>query len=118
MKLTKAQREFFAPFTRDAVLNLLVSQINPQHMDTVLPVATEVLDSTDLSQLSQAVGEGFMEVIDFKTLKSVDKFMKSEQYQKAVEASAVVIAGLHEQIGSVIEGVAAAVEASLSKTEE
>ena len=116
MKLTKAQKEFFTDFTRNALKNLLISQVHSDYLDTVKPVAEQVVEAADVAVLSQAVGEKFLENIDFNTLKRVDKFLKSEDYQRSVEASAVALAGLHQEIGVMVQDIARGVEEALSES--
>lgn len=117
MKLTKVQKEFFLQFTRNAIQNLIISQTHVDYLDIVKPVAAQVAAEADLDVLSQALGEKFLENIDFKTLKKVDQFLKSPEYQRSVEASAIALAGLHAEVGAAVQETASKIESALAAVE-
>lgn len=96
-KLTKAQKEFFGAFASNAVENIL----GPVLEFKGLEITAEQVSTLDLSELVASIGGAFLERVDFKTLKAVDKFMRSEDFVNVVLASTEVnamVQGLLVQI--------------------
>lgn len=89
-KLTKAQKEFFGAFAFNAVTGLLVAVHEMNGSDEPVENLVGLVQDTDLTALSQTIGEKFLERVDFATLKKVDKFLKSEEAISVVVASTEV----------------------------
>ena len=117
IKLTNTQKEFFATFTKNAIQNILVSQTAPEYVQVVQAVAADILKDADVSALAEGIGKSFLTNIDFKTLSKVDKFLKSPEYIKSVEASAIALASLHSEIGDLVQDTANMVSAVLGSPE-
>lgn len=107
--LTKAQKEFFTKFTKTAIQNLLISQTKPEYTAQVLEASAAVLEVADLTTLRDAIAEGFMALVDFKTLSKVDKFLRSEEYVKTNQAANEVISAVETELGEMLHSVALAI---------
>lgn len=117
IKLTKTQKEFFTTFTKNAIQNILVAQTTPEYAQVVRDVTEDILEDADVSALADGIGKSFLTNIDFKTLSKVDKFLKSPEYVKSVEASAIALASLHSEIGDLVQETANMVSAVLGAPE-
>jgi len=101
-KLTKAQREFFGSFAHNAVENILIPLLEIKGIELNAEQAKAVMETIDLKDLTQAIGEGFLERVDFKTISKVDRFMKSEDFTKVIAASTDVNAAVQAELVQVI----------------
>jgi hypothetical protein len=90
IKLTKAQKEFFGAFAFNAVTGLLVAVHEMNGSDEPTENLVGKVQDTDLTALTQLIGEKFLERVEFKTLVKVDKFLKSEDAVSVVVASTEV----------------------------
>ena len=96
-KLTKAQREFFSEFARNDLSNTLFPILAGQGVTFTPELATQLLDMLDLDAYTEIVGQAFLERVDFVTLKSVDKIMKSDEFNNVIIASHQVSDAVHEE---------------------
>ncbi|MNF75270.1 hypothetical protein D3C84_573290 [compost metagenome] len=117
IKLTKAQRVFFAQFASQAIQNLIIAQARPEVAEAVAEAASGIVAEKDLSVVTEAIGQAFLSQVDFKTLVSVDKFIKSQAYQDVMTASNHVLSALAEEIGTELREVAEAVSEALAASE-
>lgn len=104
-KATKAQRDFFDKFSRNIVVNTLLIQLEKE--GTVCPPETvqkivAVVEQADVSLLSQAVGDKLLELVDFKTLQKVERFLTSEEAKRAMTAAQTVGAVVQDEIYAVL----------------
>lgn len=102
IKLTKAQREFFGAFAHNAVENVLIPLLELQGVELNEEQAKAVMAQIDLKDLTQAIGEGFLERVDFKTITKVDRFMKSDDFVKVISASTDVNAAVEAELVQII----------------
>ncbi len=102
IKLTKAQREFFGAFAFNAVTGLLVAVHEMNGSDAEVEDLVGKVQDTDLTALSQLIGEKFLERVDFKTLVKVDKFLKSEDAISVVTASTEVSNSINEVLIDIV----------------
>lgn len=102
IKLTKAQREFFGAFAHNAVENILIPLLELQGVELDADQAAAVMSHIDLKDLTQAIGEGFLERVDFKTITKVDRFMKSDEFVKVISASTDVNAAVEAELVQII----------------
>lgn len=102
VKLTKAQKEFFGAFAFNAVTGLLVAVHEMNDSDAETEDLVGLVQDTDLTALTQLIGEKFLERVDFATLKKVDKFLKSEDAVSVVVASTEVSNGINEQLIEIV----------------
>lgn len=102
VKLTKAQREFFGAFAYNAVENILIPLLELKGIELDAEQAAVVMGGIDLKDLTQAIGEGFLAQIDFKTISKVDRFMKSEDFVKVITASTAVNAAVEAELVQII----------------
>lgn len=98
VKLTKAQKEFFGAFAFNAVTGLLVAVHDMNGSETPQEELVGQVQDTDLSKLTQLIGQKFLERVDFKTLVKVDKFLKSEEAISVVVASTEVSNSINEEL--------------------
>ena len=105
IKLTKAQREFFGAFAHNAVENILIPLLELQGVELDTDQAAAVMSHIDLKDLTQAIGEGFLERVDFKTITKVDRFMKSDDFVKVISASTDVNAAVEAELVQIIAPV-------------
>lgn len=89
-KLTKAQKEFFGAFASNAVENILGPVLEFKGVEISNDQLMEVVKTLDLTELTQAIGQAFLDRVDFKTILKVDKFMKSDEFSSVVMASSEV----------------------------
>lgn len=102
IKLTKAQREFFGAFAFNAVTGLLVAVHEMNGSETPQEELVGLVQDTDLKDLTQVIGEKFLERVDFATLKKVDKFLKSEDAVSVVVASTEVSNSINELLIEIV----------------
>lgn len=102
IKLTKAQKEFFGAFAFNAVTGLLVAVHEMNGSDAETEDLVGLVQDTDLSALTQVIGEKFLERVDFATLKKVDKFLKSEDAISVVVASTEVSNSINELLVEIV----------------
>lgn len=102
IKLTKAQREFFGAFAFNAVTGLLVAVHEMNDSDAETEDLVGIVQDTDLSELTQLIGEKFLERVDFKTLVKVDKFLKSEDAVNVVVASTEVSNSINDKLIEIV----------------
>ena len=102
IKLTKAQKEFFGAFAFNAVTGLLVAVHEMNGSDTPQEELVGLVQDTDLKDLTQVIGQKFLERVDFATLKKVDKFLKSEDAVSVVVASTEVSNSINELLIEII----------------
>lgn len=98
IKLNKAQKEFFGAFAFNAVTGLLVAVHEMNGSDEPVENLVGLVQDTDLSELTQIIGQKFLERVDFATLKKVDKFLKSEDAVSVVTASTEVSNSINNQL--------------------
>lgn len=72
-KLTKAQREFFTPITREILTNTMVVGLGDLYEEV-----KEEVEATDVTELTEAVGSAFLARHTFAELKRVEAFSRSE----------------------------------------
>lgn len=96
IKVTKAQREFFEVFATDSVKNILGPILEFRGLQVNDEILTTVVDQVDLKNLTEAIAKGFIERVDFATIKRVDKFMKSEDFAAVATAS--------QQVNALVQG--------------
>lgn len=103
-KLTKTQKEFFTEFSRQSVSEVLVPVLAQHEQLSEVPydLIRSMVETLDLSELSDAVGKEFLARVDFKTLKKVDTFVRSDDFQKVALAGAEVNYAVHELLIGVI----------------
>ncbi len=106
MALTKAQNEFFSKFVKNAVQNLLISAAAPQYAEAVRDASAEALEEVNLKALTEGLGAVFLERVDFATLKRVNKFLESEDYQKVNVASSEALNAVEDLLSEVLRAVA------------
>tara|TARA_R100000656_G_scaffold102966_1_gene74902 strand:+ start:2724 stop:3062 length:339 start_codon:yes stop_codon:yes gene_type:complete len=85
-RLTKAQREFFDGVTKDIVRLMLALGLDADDFKEV----EDLIDEVDLSELTELVGQQYLERISFTELKRVERFTKSDAYQKVQTVGAEV----------------------------
>jgi hypothetical protein len=102
VKLTKAQKEFFGAFAFNAVTGLLVAVHEMNNSDTAVEELVGKVQDTDLTALTQLIGEKFLERVDFATLKKVDKFLKSEDAVNVVVASTEVSNSINDVLIKIV----------------
>lgn len=102
IKLTKAQREFFGAFAFNAVTGLLVAVHEMNDSDAETEDLVGIVQDTDLSELTQLIGENFLARVDFKTLVKVDKFLKSEDAVNVVVASTEVSNSINDKLIEIV----------------
>lgn len=102
IKLTKAQREFFGAFATNAVQNILIPLLELKGVELNAEQAEAVMKTIDLKDLTQAIGEGFLGHVDFKTIIKVDRFMKSEEFVKVIAASTAVNHAVESELVQII----------------
>ena len=102
VKLTKAQKEFFGAFAFNAVTGLLVAVHEMNGSEEPVDNLVGLVQDTDLKDLTQVIGEKFLERVDFATLKKVDKFLKSEDAVSVVVASTEVSNSINELLIEIV----------------
>lgn len=102
IKLTKAQREFFGAFAFNAVTGLLVAVHEMNGSEEPVENLVGKVQDTDLADLTQLIGEKFLERVDFATLKKVDKFLKSEDAVSVVVASTEVSNSINDVLIEIV----------------
>lgn len=101
-KLKKAEREFFSTFATGAVTGILGPVLEFKGVEITDEQLADVIATLDLTDLTTGIGQSFLSLVDFKTLVKVDKFMKSEEFIKVIQASSAVNAMVQEQLVQVI----------------
>lgn len=105
-KLTKAQKEFYGVVARQAVHNILRPILEFRGVEIDDEGFDKVVDTIDLSDLTNQIGLAFNERVEFTTMKRVDKFLKSEDYIQVMtafgEVNALVQAALIETVAPLI----------------
>lgn len=104
-KATKAQRDFFDTFSKNVLVNSLLIKLESE--GTTLPQETvqqiiAVIDASDVSVLSQALGDKMLELVDFKTLVKVEKFLNSPEAKQALAAAQQVGAMVQDEVYAVL----------------
>jgi len=103
VKVTKAQQEFFAEFSKDSVKQILGPILEFRGLEGVNDEMLEaVVAQVDLKDLTLAIARGFLERVEFTTLKRVDKFMRGEEFAAVAEASREVNALVQSALIEVI----------------
>lgn len=102
IKLTKAQKEFFGAFAFNAVTGLLVAVHEMNGSETPQEELVGQVQDSDLSKLTQLIGQKFLERVDFKTLVKVDKFLKSEEAISVVVASTEVSNSINQELIEIV----------------
>lgn len=102
VKLTKAQKEFFGAFARNAVENILVPILEFRGIELSEEQASGLMATIDLKDLTQAIGEGFLELVPFKDIVKVDRFMKSDEFTRVIAASTEVNAAVQAELVQII----------------
>lgn len=102
VKLKKAEKQFFGDFAANAVSNILAPILEYRGVDITNEQVTEVIKTLDLSVLTQAIGQSFLERVSFKDIVKVDKFMKSEEFQAVVLASTEVNAMVQGELIQIV----------------
>ena len=118
MALTKVQKEFFTEFAKTAITNLLISQVPEEYTEAVLEAAEESLAGANMSVLADAIGAEFMDRVDFKDIKKVDKFLRSVEYQAVSAAAGKVVQAVHDELGKMLALTALAVEEQIGSIPE
>lgn len=101
-KLPKAQREFFETFARVGVSNLLGPALSYRGIEISEEQVGNVVDTLKLDSLTEAIAKEFTDRVDFKTIKKVDAFMKSEEFRIVVEASTEVNRAINDLLVSIV----------------
>lgn len=110
-KISKVQKEFFGKLLEDTVVTI-VAQIAQDAYKEQLPAVASVILKQSLAEgkLDAAVGsvaEAMLAKVDFKTLKKVDTFMKSDDFVKVIQAThEVVFQELKEELMELVAAVA------------
>lgn len=102
VKLTKAQKEFFGAFAFNAVTGLLVAVHEMNGSETPQEELVGLVQDTDLSAITQLIGQKFLERVDYKTLVKVDKFLKSEDAISVVVASTEVSNSINNELIAIV----------------
>lgn len=102
IKLNKAQKEFFGAFAFNAVTGLLVAVHEMNGSDAEVEDLVGKVQDTDLTDLTQLIGQKFLERVDFATLKKVDKFLKSEDAVSVVVASTEVSNSINDVLVQIV----------------
>lgn len=116
VKLNKAQREFFGAFSRNAVSNILGPVLAYKGVEITDEQLAGVVDTIDMSTLTQAIAEAFMERVDFKTLVKVDRFMKGDEFMSVVAASSEVNAAVQSELVQIIAPMIPTDEVEIEET--
>lgn len=116
VKLNKAQREFFGAFSRNAVSNILGPVLAYKGVEITDEQLAGVVDTIDMSTLTQAIAEAFMERVDFKTLVKVDRFMRGDEFMSVVAASSEVNAAVQAELVQIIAPMIPTDEAEIEET--
>ena len=100
-KLTKQQKDLFERLVRETVVGI-VSQVTGEQTDGRLPAVADIilkesLAVGNLDHVVDAVAESLLAKVDFKTLKKVDTFMKSDDYIKVMLAMQEVVFAEHRE---------------------
>jgi hypothetical protein len=109
-KLSKQQKEFFQSFVRETIVGI-VSQISGEETAGRLPAVADIilkesLAVGNLDHIVDAFATAMLDKVDFKTLKKVDAFMKSEDYVKVMMATHnVVFAEYREDFMNLVAAV-------------
>lgn len=96
-KLTKTQRGYFAEFAKNDLSNFLFPILAEQGVTMNAEVAEKLMAMINLDEYAEIVGTKFLELVDFKTIKRVDKIMKSDEFIKVMNASYEVSDAVHEE---------------------
>ena len=116
-KLTKGQREFFNVFARGAVAGILGPVLEFKGVEISEEQLAAVIDTIDLTDLTRAIGQQFIARVDFKTIQKVDKFMKSEEFAKVIQASSEVNALVQAELVQAIAPLIPADEPTVAVAE-
>jgi len=100
-KLSKQQKEFFQSFVRETIVGI-VSQISGEETAGRLPAVADIilkesLAVGNLDHIVDAFATAMLDKVDFKTLKKVDAFMKSDDYIKVMLAMQEVVFAEHRE---------------------
>lgn len=102
VKLTKAQKEFFGAFASNAVENILGPVLEFKGVEITAEQVHAVVETLDLTELTNAIGRAFMDRVDFKTIVKVDKFMKGDEFTSVVLASSEVNAMVQGELVQIV----------------
>lgn len=109
-KLSKQQKEFFQSFVRETIVGI-VSQISGEETAGRLPAVADIilkesLAVGNLDHIVDATATAMLDKVDFKTLKKVDAFVRSEDYVKVMMAThSVVFADYREDFMNLVAAV-------------
>lgn len=106
-KLTKAQKEFFTEVTKELLTLMLVLGLGADDEDQILEIQKQV-EVADIGELTQIVGERYLEHVTLAELKRVQKYTKSEEYLKVQRAGAAVGEAVKDSILRAIEEIISA----------
>ena len=101
-KLPKAQQEFFEEFARAGVQNTLGPALRYKGLEITEDQVSAVIDTIDLKQLTDTIAMKFTDRVEFKTIKKVDTFMKSDEFRTVIEASQYVNSEINDLLISII----------------
>ena len=110
-KISKVQKEFFGKLLEDTVVTI-VAQIAQDEYKEQLPAVAGVILKQSITEgkLEEAVSniaEAMLANVDFKTLKKVDTFMKSDDFVKVIQAThEVVFQEMKEELMELVVAVA------------
>lgn len=113
-KISKVQKEFFGKLLEDTVVTIVAQIAQDEYKEQLPAVAGVILKQSfaegKLDQAVSAIAEAMLTKVDFKTLKKVDTFMKSDDFVKVIQATHEVV--FQELRGELMELVAAVAEVS------
>lgn len=113
-KISKVQKEFFGKLLEDTVVTIVAQIAQDEYKEQLPAVAGVILKQSlaegKLDQAVSTVAEAMLAKVDFKTLKKVDAFMKSDDFVKVIQATHEVV--FQELRGELMELVAAVAEVS------
>lgn len=106
MAFTKKQKEFFDRFARNMLTNTLVLRLQQsgEELDQeTIDKITVVVDSSDVSELSNAIGTKLLELVDFALLLKAEKFFNMPDTKKALEAAQAVGIAVQTELHRTLE---------------
>lgn len=107
-KIPKAQREFFDRFSKNILVNTLLLQLQNEGTETspeLVQKIVAVIDGAEVAALATAVREKMLELVEFKTLQKVEKFLTSPEAVQAMTAAQQVGILVQEEIYAVLRTV-------------
>lgn len=100
-KLTKKQREVFERFARNILVATLVQRLQEEGTEIGaedLDKINKVVDTADVSSLTQAAGEKMLELVEFPVFVKVEKFLTSPDAKQALYAAQQVGIAVQEEV--------------------